>query len=107
MLVEIDPLSMIVSGKGVPCLRYHHNKVKMRLLAMLPRTTLLDIGSGVGGDLVKWKELDFSRIYAVDPETRLRRRDPRVTYIRFKVQNIASSVKYESAENLSLSHFVS
>lgn len=96
MPVETDPLAHILSGQGIPCLRYHHNAVKMKLLQKLPKTTLLDIGSGVGGDLDKWKELQFKHVFAVDQQIRLRHRPPFVTSLRSQAQDINRDLRFDS-----------
>lgn len=44
-------LYKIISGIGIPTLRYHHNKIKMELLKLSPKNNLLDIGSAKGGDI--------------------------------------------------------
>ena len=71
-------------GHNLNRMRWYHNKVKRFLLDELAEKTekkiLLDIGSGRGGDILKWKS--FNRVYAVEPDmknykefiTRLERR---------------------------------
>ncbi|GAB5594054.1 hypothetical protein Unana1_08954, partial [Umbelopsis nana] len=93
MPVEIDPLTNIVNGYGIPNLRYHHNYVKLKMLKLLPQTTLLDVGSGYGGDIDKWDE--FDKVYAVDPELNLRLKPRNVVPLRCSVQNIPE-IEYES-----------
>ena len=93
MPVEIDPLTNIVNGYGIPNLRYHHNYVKLKMIKMLPQTSLLDIGSGYGGDIDKWDE--FEKVYAVDPELRLRSKPKNVIPLRCKVQDIPD-IEYDS-----------
>jgi hypothetical protein len=93
MPVEIDPLTNIVNGYGIPSLRYHHNYVKLKMIKMLPHTSLLDIGSGYGGDIDKWDE--FEKVYAVDPELRLRSKPKNVIPLRCKVQDIPD-IEYDS-----------
>lgn len=88
MPVEIDPLTSIVTHEGVPSLRYHHNKVKLKMLDLLPESlTLLDIGSGYGGDITKWEK--YKHVYAVDPIIQLRHPIPNhVTPLRCRVQDM-------------------
>lgn len=93
MPVEIDPLTNIINGYGIPSLRYHHNSVKLKMLKLLPQTTLLDIGSGYGGDIEKWSE--FQKVYAVDPDLNLRSKPKNVVTLRCKVQDIPD-IDYES-----------
>ncbi|PIA12623.1 hypothetical protein COEREDRAFT_84003 [Coemansia reversa NRRL 1564] len=86
---EVNPFMKIAKSIGVPCLRYHHNKIKYILLQKLPKkSTLLDIGSGKGGDLSKWNHLHFSKVYAVDPDLELRNVPKFVVPIKDYVQNI-------------------
>lgn len=93
MPVEIDPLTNIINGYGISNLRYHHNFIKLKMLKMVPQTTLLDIGSGYGGDIDKWDE--FEKVYAVDPELNLRSKPKNVVSLRCKVQDIPD-IDYES-----------
>ncbi|CAO3620926.1 unnamed protein product [Cunninghamella echinulata] len=88
MPVEIDPLTSIVTNDGIPCLRYYHNKIKLKMLDLLPSSlTLLDIGSGYGGDITKWNK--YKHIYTVDPLLQLRHPIPHnVTTIRCRLQDI-------------------
>jgi hypothetical protein len=63
------------------------------MLKLLPQTTLLDIGSGYGGDIDKWDE--FQKVYAVDPNLNLRLRPKNVVTLRCNVQDIPD-IDYES-----------
>jgi hypothetical protein len=85
---EINPIAKIASASGIPNLRYYHNRIKFELLSKLPRTTLLDIGSGKGGDIQKWAQLKFAKVYAVDPDLELRNNPKFVVPIKDYVQNI-------------------
>ena len=62
-----DPLpEHTITGKGTILMRYYHNDIKRELLSGLAEgSTLLDIGSGRGGDLSKWYKL--SKVIAVEP----------------------------------------
>jgi hypothetical protein len=61
-----------VAGKGFKLMRHYHNKIKKQLFDYAldkingPKV-LLDLGSGKGGDIGKWKE--FDRIIAVEPNS--------------------------------------
>jgi hypothetical protein len=94
MPVEVDPIVTIINGYGIPNLRHHHNHVKLEMLKLLPQTTLLDIGSGYGGDISKWSK--FKKVYAVDPELNLRSRPKNVVPLRCTVQTIPE-IEYDSA----------
>lgn len=53
--------------KPLEAAREHHNLIKRRLFDMIPdRSTILDIGSGRGGDLGKWQPHQFT-VFAVEP----------------------------------------
>lgn len=92
MPVEIDPITNIISGEGAPSLRYHHNAVKLKMLKMIPQTTLLDIGSGVGGDLDKWDT--FDQVYALDEHIGLRHCPENVISLRCSTDNMPE-IHYE------------
>lgn len=57
-------------GKDLVVMRKLHNKVKGDLLRrFLQRgNTIIDIGSGRGGDINKWSKLGLERIYAIEPD---------------------------------------
>lgn len=93
MPVQVDPVSSIVNGYGVPSLRHHHNYVKEKMLRLLPRTVLLDVGSGYGGDIDKWTH--FKKVYAVDPALNLRSKPKNVVPLRCTVQAMPE-IKYDS-----------
>lgn len=57
-------------GKDLVVMRKFHNQVKLRMLKKHfgdGGCTILDIGSGRGGDLRKWEEISLKKIYAVEP----------------------------------------
>lgn len=47
-------------------LRKKHNYIKEEILQKFSPKTILDIGSGIGGDLWKWARLDSSKVLGVD-----------------------------------------
>ena len=47
-------------------LRKKHNSVKEDILQKFSPKTILDIGSGLGGDLWKWARLDSAKVLGVD-----------------------------------------
>lgn len=95
-----NPIYKIVYGVGVPSLRCFHNKIKIELLSLLPRTSLLDIGSGKGGDINKWYNLNFNKIYAIDPLLDLREHSKNVIEIKDYVENVPESLEYDSVSIL-------
>ena len=60
-----------MEGRNLKIMRKYHNEVKMDLLAKHfgPGSTILDIGSGRGGDIHKWRTLGLKRVYAMEPDT--------------------------------------
>jgi hypothetical protein len=55
-------------GKNIVLLRKYHNRIKKALFSSVDRgLILLDIGSGRGGDLSKWR--NFKHIFAVEPNS--------------------------------------
>lgn len=94
-----NPLYRIAYGIGIPSLRAFHNKIKMELLSLIKnRNSLLDVGSGKGGDMGKWEKLRFKKIYAVDPELDLIPKCKNIIQIRDIVENV--NVKYDSVSIL-------
>ena len=65
-LIQAVP-GTIFSGVGCYLMRKYHNRVKSQLLrkANLKNSTVLDIGSGQGGDVGKWKHA--KHVYCVEP----------------------------------------
>lgn len=58
-----------IRGKDLVVMRKFHNLVKTRLLEKyVPSgSTILDIGTGRGGDLAKWRELNYN-VVGIEPE---------------------------------------
>ena len=55
-----------ITGRSTKLMRKYHNRIKTNLFLSLPEgSTLLDIASGSGGDVQKWKR--FSKVVAVEP----------------------------------------
>lgn len=68
-----DPITLEdLEGKTMMLMAKYHNRVKTYALADLAKgissttKTLLDLGSGRGGDIQKWTR--FKRVYAVEPD---------------------------------------
>lgn len=68
-----DPITLEdLEGKTMMLMAKYHNRVKTYALADLAKgiasttKTLLDLGSGRGGDIRKWTR--FKRVYAVEPD---------------------------------------
>ena len=88
-------------GNDTILMRKYHNRIKRMLLTdNNNKKTLLDIGSGKGGDVSKWRQGGFSKIVAVEPNsqyiTELRR--------RLKNENMGDNVRIiqTGGENSSL-----
>lgn len=55
-----------MEGDTLDLVRRYHNRIKSELLSSLPEgSTLLDLGSGRGGDVDKWRHL--SQVIAIEP----------------------------------------
>lgn len=52
-------------------MRKYHNDVKRKCLELVPGSVLLDVGSGKGGDLLKW-ETTFDKVYCVEKDDSLK-----------------------------------
>lgn len=66
-----DPISIdVLKGVGSTLLRKYHNKIKSFLYEKTDpkEKTLLDIGSGNGGDVNKWLKSKYNKIVAVEPD---------------------------------------
>jgi hypothetical protein len=59
-----------LEGKNLILLRKFHNEIKKDFLLRTFKQgdIILDIGSGRGGDLLKWKELKLKKVYVVEPD---------------------------------------
>lgn len=55
-----------IRGLDLVAMRKIHNKDKLNMLSNNCNGTLLDIGSGKGGDILKWKNLSLN-VYAIEP----------------------------------------
>lgn len=93
---EDNPLYKIAFGIGVPSLRRFHNIVKYEMLKKLGNSVLLDIGSGKGGDMYKWINIKFKKIYAIDPNINFRTHNKKIIEIKEKAENIPDFIKYDN-----------
>lgn len=66
----VDPIhEEDLTGHSIRVVRRYHNRIKQELLRQLaPGATLLDIGSGRGGDIAKWKSAELGHVYCVEPD---------------------------------------
>ena len=67
-----DPITRdSIEGINLKIMRKYHNEVKFDLLkrSFEPGATILDIGSGRGGDILKWRSLGFKNVYALEPNS--------------------------------------
>lgn len=73
--VWVDIMSPIsedtLRGVTMKALRRYHNMYKKNALALNFKSgnVILDIGSGRGGDLSKWRSVGLKKVYAVEPNT--------------------------------------
>ncbi len=58
-----------IEGRSMKVFRLFSNQHKSGLLMryVAPGSTILDIGTGRGGDMQKWKRLNVRQVFAVDP----------------------------------------
>lgn len=77
----MEPISKeTMKGHTLRLMRKYHNREKesMLLAEFSKNNVILDIGSGRGGDLTKWKKVGFKKVYAIEPNKKnmkeLRRR---------------------------------
>ncbi len=58
-----------LKGENLEIMRIIHNDVKRTMLSTYtkPGDTIIDIGSGRGGDLNKWYQCKLKKIYAIEP----------------------------------------
>nr|WIL03292.1 mRNA-capping enzyme [Cedratvirus borely] len=57
-----------LKGDNFVLVRRYHNRIKRELLDSLPEgSSLLDVGSGKGADINKWRK--FNKVFAVEPST--------------------------------------
>lgn len=61
-----------IAGEDLIIMRKVHNKVKNIELEKYLKSgnVIIDIGSGRGGDLKKWRELKLDRVYAIEPSSK-------------------------------------
>ncbi len=59
-------LESTIRGYDLKIMRYYHNVVKRNMLERCEKGTIIDIGSGRGGDLHKWKNLKVE-VLAIEP----------------------------------------
>ncbi len=65
----IDPITIdTMKGLNFRLMRKYHNKIKSNMYQKIKGGKyLLDIGSGGGGDIQKWKNINLNKIVAVEP----------------------------------------
>ena len=59
-----------IEGDNLKIMRKYHNEYKFKLLKSCfeSGSTILDIGSGRGGDISKWSSLKMKKVYAMEPD---------------------------------------
>lgn len=66
----MEPISRAtMEGDTLDIMRIYHNDVKRRMLEteLSHGDAILDIGSGKGGDLGKWRDIQLSKVFVVEP----------------------------------------
>lgn len=75
-------------------MRKYHNEVKRGSLQLMAGDALLDIGSGKGGDILKW-EKTYKKVYCVEKDASL----DQVFQERLKGRHIDVKISYEPVAN--------
>nr|QBK92683.1 MAG: mRNA capping enzyme [Pithovirus LCPAC401] len=95
-----DPITATtITGEDLILLFKNNNRIKRELIKRINKgSVILDIGSGVGGDVDKWKSAELDRVYAIEPDEKklveLRRRrkttkmEKIITIIPYRAENI-------------------
>lgn len=66
----LNPIDLsTICGTNLVTMRKFHNRVKEEMLRayLRPDDIIIDIGSGRGGDINKWRDLKLKKIYAIEP----------------------------------------
>ncbi len=89
-----------IRGETLQIMRKYHNIEKKKILEkyLSNRQTIIDIGSGRGGDLAKWNSIGLKKIYAIEPndENMMELLGRKTTY-----KNLDVTVLNTGAENTS------
>ena len=69
----LHPVDLFTRADTHKCyrMRKYHNDVKRKCLELVPGDVLLDIGSGKGGDILKW-EATFDKVYCIEKDDSLK-----------------------------------
>ena len=63
-----DPITrQTLTGQDIRLMRKYHNRIKSDLFNSVRESVILDIGSGRGGDVNKWKQAKLKHVFAVEP----------------------------------------
>lgn len=68
----INPITIdTITGNNLIVMRKYHNIEKFNLLKehFQKGDTIVDVGSGRGGDLRKWRKLELSKVYCIEPNS--------------------------------------
>ena len=78
-------IGTIFTGIGSYMMRKYHNRVKREMLksSNIAQATILDIGTGQGGDITKW--MTSKKVYCVEPDAEA------IREMDIRMQNITSS----------------
>jgi tRNA G46 methylase TrmB len=84
--------------KGIPNLRKLANKVKKQYIEHSKGKIVVDIGSGVGGDLYKYEQIKPKELYLVEPsENNLKEMEKRIEIHKDDLNYITKDLKYLNA----------
>ena len=89
-----DPFDPLESSENFSRLRLFHNQVKRDLLKKYLRSgdDLVDFGSGRGGDVRKWAELNLRRVLAVEPDSD-KKSESHIPELKKRVAELKSKTK--------------
>ena len=64
-----DPITVkTITGENLVLMFKNNNRIKMELIMRMDKgSMILDIGSGIGGDIGKWSKAKLDRVYALEP----------------------------------------
>ena len=84
--------------KGIPNLRKLANKVKKQYIESSRGKVVVDIGSGVGGDLYKYEQVRPRELYLIEPsENNIKEMEKRIEENKNVLKYITSNLKYLNA----------
>lgn len=88
--IHKDPITLdVITGKSFKLMRKYHNRMKSLTYSCLSQNgvrTILDIGSGKGGDLSKWIDNSLD-VYAIEPNIEF------ISELKERAKNLGGIIK--------------